>query len=290
MKIKYLLFVLVAFIGLSAFQCDDDFVEIVNFEYQCDLIEELREVSGIIPFGDNMLAFGDSGSKNSLFEIDSDCNLINEFNIPDAVNVDWEAIAISDGFIYIGNFGNNFGNRYNLEILKIDVNELSSETPIFSRLNFTYEDQEDFEQRDEHNFDCEAMFIDGVNIYLVTKNRANDVSHVYNINTIETEQIAKRKLDVELNRLVTDAYYVENDGNVLMSAYNIVDDVFFSSIHLINYENNQYSTRPLSFTGLPDMQIESICVLNDQIFIASEAEDSGMPQLFQVNYQQYISQ
>ena len=38
-------------------------------------------------------------------------------------NYDWESLAADNNFIYVGDFGNNFSNRDNLTILKININE-----------------------------------------------------------------------------------------------------------------------------------------------------------------------
>lgn len=293
---KYIFYFAILFISLTAFTCenDDDFVinDVVSFDFKCNLHDDLKEISGIIPFGDNLLGFADSGSKASLFELNTDCEIVKEYNIIDAVNNDWEAIAINDGFIYIGDFGNNFGNRTNLEIIKIDVNDLAEETPIFSRLSFTYEDQDNFETRDEHDFDCEAMIVDGITIYLLTKNRESNKTHVYHLNILETEQIANRKDDLSISMLVTDAYYHKEEGNVLVTSYFYDDESnsYFNQIHRFTLENQDLTINRRVTTGMPLEQVESVCILKNGLYIASEAEGEGSAELYEVDYFDYINQ
>jgi hypothetical protein len=288
---KYTFLLLLFSILFFTIQCTEK--EVVTFNEVCELSDELREISGIIPFNENLLAFGDGGSAASLYEISSGCDIVSEFKIIGASNSDWEAIAEGDSFIYIGNFGNNAGSRKNLEILKIEKRALSDSTQIFSRINFSYEDQLEFGEDTDHNFDCEAFFIDGVSIFLITKNRGNNVTHVYELNTIEENQLARRRADLEINELVTDAFYDRSNEFVLISSYaNKVfnDNTFRPSFYLLDYSNKSLSIEVSDENIDFDAQVESICIFNDSIFIASEAETSGNAILYSVNYQNYINQ
>ena len=57
---------------------------------------------------------------NALYELNvTNGNVSRTVTIQNAANVDWEDICTDDDYIYIGDFGNNSGNRTNLRIYKV---------------------------------------------------------------------------------------------------------------------------------------------------------------------------
>lgn len=287
---KSVVFIVITIVFFCAFDCAE--IEIIEFEEVCELSEELREISGMIPFNENILAFGDSGSAESLFEINTNCKIVSEYKIEGATNRDWEAIAESDSFIYIGDFGNNAGDRKDLKILKIQKSELSESTKIYSTLNFSYEDQLEFGEDALHNFDCEAFLVDGISIFLFTKNRGSELTHVYELNTIEVDQIARRRMDLEISNLVTDAYYNKSNQRVFLTSYSdvITNNRFIPSFYSLNFIDQKFSIGINDREIMFDTQIESICTLNDSMYIAAEAETSGNSILYSVHTEEYLEQ
>ena len=57
--------------------------------------------------------FNDSGGKNILYAFDRSGKIKMEIEIVNAGNDDWESITQDAKHIYIGDFGNNNGNRNN---------------------------------------------------------------------------------------------------------------------------------------------------------------------------------
>ncbi len=288
MKTNFSIYLISLFVLLSAFTCEE--IEPVSFEPSCLLSEELQEISGIVPYGEHFLAISDSGSKNAVYELNDQCEVVQEYVIEGATNIDWEAIAIDDSILYIGNFGNNFGNRKDLEIIKVRVEDLAPSTPLLQKIAFTYEDQVDFDNADTHNFDCEAMVANGAEILLFTKNRGNSLCHVYKLNSIESEQVARRKNELNIRQLVTDAYYYKEIDQILFTAYTFdtVSDIFRNVVYTVQYENGIFQNNLIAYPHLDNFQIESICVNGPNIFTASEGELDREPELFVVDYASYI--
>lgn len=74
------------------------------------------ETSGLIFWADGIWTFNDSGGDPTLYKVDTlNGEIIQHATITNGINVDWEDIAQDDDHIYIGDFGNNGGDRQDLE-------------------------------------------------------------------------------------------------------------------------------------------------------------------------------
>ena len=77
----------------------------------------LDESSGLLFYNNKIITHTDSGGKAELYEIDATMGKVTRtVNITNAENVDWEDIGQDGTHIYIGDIGNNSGNRTNLKI------------------------------------------------------------------------------------------------------------------------------------------------------------------------------
>ena len=130
------------------------------------------------------------------------------------------------------------------------------------------------------------MIVVGPDIFLFTKNRANTTTHVYNLNILETQQVAKRVENLNIPKLVTDAYYFEEENAVLFTAYEYSqsEKSFLNDVYISNYNEDSFISFPIPYEGVIHRQVESICVLNDEILVASEAENGANPLLFSADY------
>ena len=80
----------------------------------------------------------DSGNDSNLFGLDSSGKIVKKITITNASNIDWEDLTSdAQGNIYIGDFGNNNEKREHFRILKINHNDLDSETAEAEIIDFT---------------------------------------------------------------------------------------------------------------------------------------------------------
>ncbi len=136
------------------------------------LNEDIEECSGItlVPSG-HIAMINDSGNRPDLFFTDQKGNILKRRCMAEVSNIDWEDISYADGYLYIGDFGNNKNKRKDLVIYKYSISETDSVT-YHSEIHFRYADQLEFAPRDEKmNFDLEAMIIFNDSIFIFTKNR-----------------------------------------------------------------------------------------------------------------------
>ncbi|RQV96239.1 hypothetical protein EH221_05210, partial [bacterium] len=103
--------------------------------------------------------------------------------IQDAVNVDWEDIAIDDeGFIILGDFGHAssyFRRDFCLYYL-IEPHFLQGRTSVFKKVFFTYPDYTEIPPH-LNNFDSESLFVANGKPYIITKHRSDAFGKLYRL-------------------------------------------------------------------------------------------------------------
>ncbi|MGC9330764.1 MAG: hypothetical protein ACP5DZ_02675, partial [Bacteroidales bacterium] len=94
--------------------------ELSETEKICTLEAVLGENSGLVWLNGQLWTHNDSGNSNELFCVDTaDCSVLRTVEISNAVNTDWEDICADEDYVYVGDFGNNNGDRTDLCIYKI---------------------------------------------------------------------------------------------------------------------------------------------------------------------------
>jgi len=183
-SILFLILPLLAFASVG-----DDFYRTIVFqnipEKICDLSKKVNETSGIIYFDEALWTFNDSGGKPEIYRIDAKSGKVNRtVVIGNAKNNDWEDITMDDEYIYIGELGNNWGNRKGLVIYKISQKDIiSGKSEVEAELiQFSYTDQISFEIRNrKHNFDCESVISYEDSLILFSKNWEDHNTRMYKL-------------------------------------------------------------------------------------------------------------
>lgn len=117
----------------------------------------------------NFWTHPDAGNDAVLFKINQSGELLESMNLAGAKNTDWEDVARgTDGFLYIGDMGNNDNTRKDLQIIKVD----EKTKKVVGTIPFSYADQTEFPpSKGDQNFDVEGFLMHGNAFYLFTKNR-----------------------------------------------------------------------------------------------------------------------
>lgn len=240
------------------------------------LSDSLKETSGLTFLKDHLYTFNDSGNSNEIFEIDKiSGKILNkiQMNFP---NKDWEAITNDGENLYIGDFGNNAGNRKDLAIYKINSFCIPNTERVScneKKVLFNYQNQKEFKTNYlNHNFDAEAMIFLNGNIHLFTKEwSSKNVSHyIINLQNIENQSIIKIE-SYEIGFVVTDASYFE--GKLYVVGYTKKGKIFM----MIFEENSDglFFSKPLKKyklgSALTIGQVEGIAVNKDGIYISNES-------------------
>jgi hypothetical protein len=236
----------------------------------------LDETSGIIFWDDHVWTFNDSGGDPRIYKVDTaGGNVVQEITISNGINVDWEDIDQDADHIYVGDFGNNNGNRKDLLIYKIakaDIPTAGNADVTAEIITFNYADQEDFTSNPNNNeYDCEAMICVEGNIYLFTKNWVSETSRLYSM-PVQPGNYSLMPLDTLLaNGLVTGASYSGELEQVVLSGYkNYIPFLFL----LFDYHDHIFfsgNKRQILMPGIFGNQTEGICFVQGYDgFLSSE--------------------
>lgn len=143
----------------------------------------LSESSGVIFFNNRLITHNDSGGENKLFELDTISGLVTRtVTISNVTNVDWEDITQDNTSIYIGDIGNNGGDKTDLKIYKVNKNDYLNSTSVTAEtIAFNYSDQTDFTTNTNNTeWDAEALVsFDATNLILFTKNWVDHITKAY---------------------------------------------------------------------------------------------------------------
>lgn len=262
---------------------------------RADLTTVLEESSALLYSGSNTVwTLNDSGNQPSIYLVDTATGLpVKEVRITNVGNDDWEALAEDADHIYIGDFGNNDGNRRNLRILIVNKSAIgpglvSSVTA--SQIRFSYPDQTSFNSSNTHNFDCEAFVCYNDTLHLFTKNWGNYQTKHYTLPTLAGTYVATLVNSYNVNCLVTDATVIVNtDGKpqLALLGYDQRDLstslwLFWDMDHLGRpFSMNRWLVRMPSMLGIG--QVEGICFKNPHsLFISSEKRNPLPPRLYSI--------
>ena len=195
--------------------------------YSPSLITELplkvKETSGLVFFDDMLWTINDSGNPAEIYRIDPITGkVIRTVAILNSDNTDWESITQDSLNIYIGDFGNNSGNRTNLYILKIKKTDLKNPASVSVRagiIYFHFPDQKEFKPApNKTNFDCEAFFFLNDSLHLFSKDWADQHTRHYVIPAKAGNYKARLIEEFNADGLITDAS-VNKQGNVVLLGY-----------------------------------------------------------------------
>jgi len=198
-----------------------------QFSYKPHLVakldKEINETSGLISINGQLWTINDGGNPARLFQIDTTTGkILRKITVANAVNTDWEGITQDDSSIYIGDFGNNYGNRKDLHILKITKSDLFNHDndPVEAGfIYFSYPDQNDFNRTpNATNFDCEAFFCLNDSLHIFSKNWLDLKTRHYVIPSKPGSYEAIFVEEFEADGLITDAS-INEQGNIVLLGY-----------------------------------------------------------------------
>jgi hypothetical protein len=193
-----------------------------SLEFISELHDEIAESSALIEFNNTLWTLNDNGNENILYQLDpNNGSILKKVSITNAENIDWESMAQSPEHIYIGDFGNNAGNREDLVILKIKKSELGAYDEVSAeKIFFSYPDQNNFSPTfQNHNFDCEAFFFANNQFHLFTKNWANNQTNYYTVPDMQGNHVADFKEVFNVSGLITGADINRSTGDIILLGY-----------------------------------------------------------------------
>jgi len=265
--IKQLLFLSLVSTNLTAQ------ISTVNELFQ--LPSELSESSGAIIFNNHLITHNDSGNSNILYELDLTSGIVvREVVVSGATNIDWEDITQDDEYIYVGDIGNNNGDRLDLKIYKISKNAyLAADEVSAEVITFYYGDQTDFISSPQNTqWDAEALSdYDTDNIMLFSKNWVLGITSAYLLPKLPGSYVLTAlPTTLDAQGLITGATFNKLSSHLVLVGYtnptlqpfiwiceNFVDDDVFSGSNMMFSMANTFSFE----------QIEAIDYTSDNTYL-----------------------
>jgi hypothetical protein len=241
------------------------------------LPKAVSETSGLIFWRNSLWTHNDSGGTPEIYKIDTATGKITQTIFLDGViNFDWEDIAQDDDFIFVGDFGNNGGDRKNLSIYKIPkalipLNEkVVRITP--STIGFSFADQKNFENNFRKNdFDCEGFLAFGDSLFLFTKNWNDGNSRLYVVPKIEGDYKVLPRSTFPADGLVTGADVNPAQNEVALIGYKDYQPFMWLFWDFKGSDFFGGKKLRVDFPDLIFVQTEGIAYLdNDKIVYSSE--------------------
>jgi hypothetical protein len=153
--------------------------------------------------------------------------------LPGVVNQDWEDMAQDDDYIYVGDVGNNRGDRDNLHILRVGKASLKAGSPSIDTIGFSYSDQESLESPglNQTEFDCEAFIVSPDSIYLFTKQWLSGKTTQYVLPKSPGSHVARKRATIDMEGQVTGASFLEEEGLLVLCGYSGLAQPFLHVFH-----------------------------------------------------------
>lgn len=264
-----------------------------------EFADKLRETSGLIFTPSGLFTLSDDEIPE-IYKIDPGSASILQAVTIEGINFkDKEALTFDGEFIFLGDFGNNRGQRKDLKIVKIAFADIKDDeiTAVKGEIiHFHYPEQTIFPEKQSDNaFDCEAMMAMGDSIYLFTKQRNDHKTTLYALPKTPGNHAAKKISVFDSKGLITDAALSPDGEMIMLLGYQ--DKLKHPFIwKLTGFAGNNFFNGKKEFIQLSDSheswQTEGIAFSTKQeIFISSERTrdieaslyKAGIKQLFGKN-------
>jgi hypothetical protein len=278
-------------VGLILFGCSNkeiDFAEIDSAEIisKIELPKVINETSGLEFYNNYFVTHNDSGGEPSLYVFNEEGEIIETIGLnknPDfkIKNNDWEDITSDNKYFFVADTGNNFGNRDNLNIIRVSK---EVDFIVDGIIEISYSDQESFFPRPKHKFDAEAIIIIEDKIALFSKDRENLYTDLYLVDKNQNgSQILTSEVSYDVSTLITGGDYFENLSLLALVSYNSKGDqylILFENFELNNLENNTFKKFKIP---LEEAQIEAVKIIDEKTFwVTSEDEGIGSPFMYKI--------
>lgn len=236
MRLLYL-FMLIAFISCNAPKTTVEKQKELVFKTITNLSSELTETSGLEYYQNQIITHNDSGDSPTLYFLDTLGNIKQARTYSNMKAVDWEDITRDDTNLFIADTGNNYGDRKDLIIYKIKLEDLNNENAPVKQLKISYPNQTSFMRGEQnHPYDAESLVAIEDNLYIFSKDWKDQTTIIYKFNKQDPIQKAQYITSYDIKGLVTGATF-DGLNTVTICGYNSNLTPF---IYEVNYRNGTF--------------------------------------------------
>ncbi|MCF8379552.1 MAG: hypothetical protein K9H49_08255 [Bacteroidales bacterium] len=253
------------------------------------LDKKVDETSGLIYFENVVWTFNDSQGKPQLYGINKPDGKINKtITLMKSTNIDWEDITQDEDYIYIGDFGNNAGNRKDLKIYKIKKDQTDQSNNIeleASIISFEFADQKVFDENHrKHDYDCESIINFDDRLILFSKNWKNGRTRMYSVSKEPGSYKIEKQSSFDVDGLITGADFNKENKKLVMVGYKEGKNFIFI---FKDFDGNTLGNNlvyRINLNKLVEAQCEGICFIdNKTVLISTEKTNKFKQQIFSLD-------
>ena len=272
-----------------------DFSPLFFPQLKAELPKEVNETSGLFIHNGRLWTHNDSGGKPILYALDTTTfEVVQKITMANAKNKDWEDVCTDDETVFVGDFGNNKGNRKNLRIFTFPLSSIPKEgdtTLVVDSITFRFGDQTNFDyNKHEHDFDCEAMFATEDNLYLFSKGWATGTTRLYRLPKSPGNYVAEVVNGFDSQGLITGADYDRENRILVIVGY--VKTIWKPFMYIIfDFEDDgvKLSNRRMEMPQWTGAQTEGICFFDKgRCYVTAETSPTLTARVFEVDFHKWI--
>jgi hypothetical protein len=274
--VSLIIIFLIAFLNASA----------QELALETSLDASVNETSGLLYINNTLITHNDSGNTNQLYDIDTTTGLVaRTVSITNATNTDWEDITHDDTYIYIGDFGNNQGNRTNLKIYRIAIADYFNNSSVTAEIiNFSYSSQTNFTPSPmATNFDAEGLIHYNNMLYVFSKNWLDGNTNIYELPKVPGTYSISTMDTIVAQGLVSGATHNTLDNSIILCGYG-ASGAFLIQLSAFNSGLFSNGTIIKTVVNIPEnysFQIEGIALINaTDYYVSAEGNSNVAPGLF----------
>jgi len=260
-----------------------------------ELPKEVYETSGLFFHNGRLWTHNDSGGKPILYALDTaTLEVVQRITLSNAKNKDWEDVCTDGKTVFVGDFGNNKGNRKNMRIYTFPLTaipEIGDATVLVDTITFRFGDQTDFNhKKHRHDFDCEALFASESYLYLFSKGWTSGRTRLYRLPKTPGNHVAEVVNGFDSQGLITGADYDRERHILALVGY--IKSLWKPFMYLIfDFEEHgvKLPNRRFEMPQLAGLQAEGICFFDDgRCYISAETSPTFSTRVFVADFSKWI--
>lgn len=259
-----------------------------------ELPEEVKETSGLFFHNGRLWTHNDSGGKPILYALDTTTfEVVQRITLDKVKNKDWEDVCTDGENVFVGDFGNNKGNRKDLRIYMFslaDIPQRGDAVMAVDSITFRFADQTDFSKRKVHDFDCESFFASDKCLYLFSKGWETGTTRLYRLPKTPGDYVAEVVNGFDSQGLLTGADYDrENHVLVLVGYVKTIWKPFMYLIFDFDENGEKLSNHRFEMPHLAGAQTEGVCFFdNGRCYLTAETSPTVTSRVFVVDFRKWI--
>ena len=188
-------------------------------------------------------------------------------------------MASDKEYIYIGDIGNNKGNRRDLKIYLTDL-----EFKLVDSINFNYKNQSKFKKKKKNKFDAEALVSLNDSLIIFSKNRKKLTTEGYALPKTPGSYSIKPKYSFDVDALITGGDYNSKLDLLALVGYSYsIKKQYLFLIDKFSYKTSKDSVFAKHEIPITNAQIEAIKIIDEKNYwLTSENEGDGYPKLIRL--------